>query len=60
MAKEKEDKGKGIEGKGKKTDEAGAEVVQSSTSDGGSQMPSGVKRKATLSQLTEEVITHVT
>ena len=58
VAKEKEDKGKG-KGKGKKKDEAGAEVVPSSTRDGGLQMPSGVKRKATLSQLTEEVITHV-
>ena len=59
VAKEKEDKGKG-KGKGKKKDEAGAEVVPSSTRDGGLQMPSEVKRKATLSQLTEEVITHVT
>ena len=59
VAKEKEDKGKG-KGKGKKKDEAGAKVVPSSTADGGSQMPSVVKRKATLSQLTEEVITHVT
>ena len=58
VAKEKEDKGKG-KGKGKKKDEAGAEVVPSSTKDGGSQMPSRVKRKATLSQLTEEVIKHV-
>ena len=61
VAKEKEEKGKGKgKGKGKKKDEAGAEVVLSSTADGGSQMPSRVKRKATLSQLTEEVITHVT
>ena len=59
VAKEKEEKGKG-KGKGKKKDEARAEVVLSSTTDGGSQMPSAVKRKATLSQLTEEVITHVT
>ena len=59
MAKEKEEKGKG-KGKGKKKDEAGAEMVPSSTADGGSQMPSAVKRKATLSQLTKEVITHVT
>ena len=59
VAKEKEDKGKG-KGKGKKKDEAGAKVVPSSTADGGSQMQSGVKRKATLSQLIEEVITHVT
>ena len=59
VAKEKEDKGKG-KSKGKKKDEAGAEVVPSSTTDGGSQMQSGVKRKATLSQLSEEVITHVT
>ena len=59
VAKEKEDKGKG-KGKGKKKKKAGAEVVSSSTADGGSQMQSGVKRKATLSQLTEEVITHVT
>ena len=35
-------------------------MVPSSTRDGGSQMQSGVKRKATLSQLTKEVITHVT
>ena len=48
MAKEKEDKGKG-KGKGKKKDKAGAKVVPSSTRDGGSQMQSGVKRKATLS-----------
>ena len=48
VAKEKEEKGKG-KGKGKKKDEAGAEVVPSSTRDGASQMPSGVKRKATLS-----------
>ena len=59
VAKEKEDKGKS-KGKGKKKDKAGGEVVPSSTRDGGSQMQSGVKRKATLSQLTEEVITHVT
>ena len=59
MAKEKEEKGKG-KGKGKKKDEAEAEVVPSTTKDGASQMPSGVKRKVTLSQLTEEVITHVT
>ena len=59
VAKEKEDKGKG-KGKGKKKDEAGAEVVSSSTADGSSQMQSGVKRKATLSQLTKEVITHKT
>ena len=59
VAKEKEDKGKG-KGKGKKKDEAGAKVVPSSTRDGASQMPSGVKKKATLSQLIEEVITHVT
>ena len=59
VAKEKEDKDKG-KGKGKKKDKAGAEVVQSSTADGGSQMQRGVKRKATLSQLTEEVITHMT
>ena len=59
VAKEKEEKGKG-KGKGKKKDEVGAEVVPSSTKDGASQMPSGVKRKATLLQLTEEVITHVT
>ena len=59
VAKEKEDKGKG-KGKGKKKDKAGGEVVPSSTRDGGSQMQSGVKRKDTLSQLTEEVITHVT
>ena len=59
VAKEKEEKGKG-KGKVKKKDKAGAEVVPSSTRDGASQMPSGVKRKATLSQLTEEVITHVT
>ena len=59
VAKEKEKKGKG-KGKGKKKDEARAEVVPSSTTDGGSQMQSRVKRKATLSQLTEEVITHVT
>ena len=55
VAKEKEEKGKG-----KKKDEAGAKVVPTSTADGGSQMQSRVKRKATLSQLTEEVITHVT
>ena len=48
MAKEKEEKGKG-KGKGKKKDEAGAEMVPSSTADGGSQMPSAVKRKASLS-----------
>ena len=61
MAKEKEEKGKGKgKGKGKKKDEAGAEMVPSSTADGGSQMLSAVKRKATLSQLIEEVITHVT
>ena len=37
VAKEKEDKGKGKgKGKGKKKDEAGAEVVPSSTRDGGS------------------------
>ena len=48
VAKEKEDKGKG-KGKGKKKDKVGAEVVPSSTRDGGSQMPSVVKRKATLS-----------
>ena len=59
VAKEKEDKGKS-KCKGKKKDEVGGEVVPSSTKDGGSQMQSGVKRKATLSQLTEEVITHVT
>ena len=59
VAKEKEDKGKG-KSKGKKKDKAGAKVVPSSTRDGGSHMQSGVKRKATLSQLTEEVITHVT
>ena len=59
VAKEKEDKGKG-KGKGKKKDEAGGEMVPSSTRDASSQMQSGVKRKATLSQLTEEVITHVT
>ena len=35
-------------------------MVPSSTRDGASQMPSEVKRKAILSQLTEEVITHVT
>ena len=51
------DKGKG---KGKKKEEAGGEVVPSSTVDEGSHVQSGVKRKATLSQLTEEVITHVT
>ena len=59
VAKEKEEKGKGKE-KGKKKDEAGTEVVPSTTKDGASQMPSGVKRKVTLSQLTEEVIMHVT
>ena len=59
MAKEKEEKGKG-KAKAKKKEEGGAEVVPSSTTDGGSQIPSAVKRKATLSQLTEEVITHVT
>ena len=59
VAKEKEGQGKG-KGKAKKKDKAGAEVVLSSTTDGASQMPSAVKRKATLSQLTEEVITHVT
>ena len=59
VAKEKEGQGKG-KGKAKKKDEGGAEVVPSSTTDGASQMPSAVKRKATLSQLTEEVITHVT
>ena len=59
VAKEKEEKGKG-KGKAKKKDEGGAEVVPSSTTDGGSQMPRAVKRKATLSQLTKEVITHVT
>ena len=58
VAKEKEEKGKG-KAKAKK-EEGGAEVVPSSTTDGGSQMPSAVKRKATLSQLTEEVIMHVT
>ena len=58
VAKEKEEKGKG-KGKGKKKEDAGA-VVPSTTKDGASQMPSGVKRKATLSQLTKEVITHVT
>ena len=58
-AKEKEDKGKG-KGKGKKKDKVGGEVVPSSTRDGCSQMQSGVKRKATLSQLTKEVIMHVT
>ena len=58
VAKEKEEKGKG-KGKGNKKDEAGGEVVPSSTADGDSQMQSGVKRKATLSQLTDqEVITH--
>ena len=59
VAKEKEGQGKG-KGKAKKKDEGGVEVVLSSTTDGASQMPSAVKRKATLSQLTEEVITHVT
>ena len=59
VAKEKEEKDKG-KGKAKKKDEGGAKVVPSSTTDGGSQMPSAVKRKATLSQLTEEVITYVT
>ena len=59
VAKEKEGQGKG-KGKAKKKDEGGAEVVPSCTTDGASQMPSAVKRKATLSQLTEEVITHVT
>ena len=59
VAKENENKGK-CKDKGKKKDKAGAEVVRSSTMAGGSQMQRGVKRKATLSQLTEEVITHVT
>ena len=59
VAKEKEEKGKG-KGKAKKKDEGRAEVVPSSIMDRGSQMPSALKRKATLSQLTEEVITHVT
>ena len=59
VAKEKEEKGKG-KGKGKNKDKARAQVVPSSIADGGSQMQSGVKRKATLSQLTEEVIKHVT
>ena len=59
VAKEKEGQGKG-KGKAKKKDEGLAEVVPSCTTDGASQMPSAVKRKATLSQLTEEVITHVT
>ena len=59
VAKEKEGQGKG-KGKAKKKDEGGAEVVPFCTTDGASQMPSAVKRKATLSQLTEEVITHVT
>ena len=59
VAKEKEGQGK-EKGKAKKKDEGGAEVVPSSTTDGASQMPSAVKRKATLSQLTKEVITHVT
>ena len=44
MAKEKEEKDKG-KGKGKKKDEAGVEVVPSSTRDRASQMPSGVKRR---------------
>ena len=59
VAKEKEEKGKG-KGKGKKKNEVGGEVVPSSTRDGGLQMQSRVKRKATLSQLTKEIIMHVT
>ena len=59
VAKEKEGQGK-WKGKAKKKDEGGAKVVPSSTMDGASQMPSAVKRKATLSQLTKEVITYVT
>ena len=35
-------------------------MVPSSTRDRASQMPSGVKRKATLSQFTEKVIMHMT
>jgi hypothetical protein len=53
--KEKEVKGKG---KGKKKDEGG-EIVTSNV-DEGSQMQSEEMRKATLLQLTEEVITHFT
>ena len=48
VAKEKEGQGKG-KGKAKKKDEGGAEVVPSCTTDGAFQMPSAVKRKATLS-----------
>ena len=48
VAKEKEEKGKG-KGKAKKKDEGEVELVPSSTTDGGSQMPNAVKRKATLS-----------
>ena len=59
ITKEKEGHGKG-KGKAKKKDEGGVEVVPSSTTDGASQEPNTVKRKATLSQLIEEVITHVT
>ena len=43
-----EGQGKG-KGKAKKKDEGGAEVVPSSTTDGASEMPCAVKRKATLS-----------